>query len=95
LRSTRIGDAALDERLERIRVTADRLKTRSEIEREFKAINIDIQGIIWEPVSPIALIKGVMVREGDTVEGAVVEEIRTSEIIFNFKGVRCRRKPGR
>jgi hypothetical protein len=25
----------------------------------------------------------------------VVEEIRTSEIIFNFKGVRCRRKPGR
>jgi hypothetical protein len=95
LKGIRIADPLLTERLDRVLVTAERLKTRAEIEREFKAISIDIQGIIWEPTNPVALIKGKSVREGDTVEGALVEQIRTSEIIFNFKGVRCRRKPGR
>jgi hypothetical protein len=95
LKGIRIADPLLTERLDRVLVTAERLKRRTEIEREFKAISIDIQGIIWEPTNPVALIKGRSVREGDVVEGALVEEIRTSEIIFNFKGVRCRRKPGR
>jgi len=95
MKGIRMADPLLTERLDRVYATAERLKTRAEIEREFKGISIDIQGIIWEPTNPVALIKGKSVREGDVVEGALVEEIRTSEIIFNFKGVRCRRKPGR
>ena len=88
------ADTAVSERLTRARKTAERLRKRSEIEKEFKNITIDIQGIIWEPENPMALIKGQLVKEGDVVEGATIEEINTAEIIFNFRGVRCRRGPG-
>jgi hypothetical protein len=94
LGSLQIPDAVVAERLNRALRTAQRLRSRDEIEKEFKGVKIEIQGIIWSPETPMALIKGQMVGEGETVEGALVEEIRTDEIIFNYKGIRCSRGPG-
>jgi hypothetical protein len=94
LEGLQIPDSAVAERLDRAHRTAQRLRTREEVEKEFKNIAIEIQGIIWEPENPVALIKGQTIREGMTVEGALVEEIRTGEIIFNYKGIRCSRSPG-
>lgn len=95
LKAMKVAEPGLAESVERVQLTAQRLKARAEIESEFRGVSIEIQGIIWEPTNPMALIEGKTVREGDVVEGALIEEIRTSEIIFNYKGVRCRRQPGR
>jgi hypothetical protein len=86
----------LNERLERLRATARRLREREEAESEFEKMRIDIQGIVWEPGNAVALINGLALREGDTIAGAPVEveveEIRADEVIFVMKGVRVRKR---
>jgi len=95
VKDAQIADQALVERLERLRATAQRLKARLEIEEEFRKLGIEIQGVVWEPGNPLALIKGRSVRRGDTVENALVEQIGPAEVIFLYKGVRCRKSIGR
>lgn len=95
IKDAQLADPVLVERLERFRSTATRLKTRTEIEEEFRKLGIELQGIVWEPTNPLAMIKGKTVRRGETVEGALVEEIGPSEVIFLYKGVRCRKGLGR
>ena len=78
----------LKERLTRLKKTAERLDRRAKIEKEFRELKIVIQGIVWEPIRPVALINEGIVQEGDTVLGARVVDIRPGEVIFSLKGVK-------
>jgi hypothetical protein len=87
------GDPPLEEKLKRLGDTAQRLKTRGQIEKEFRNLRIVIRGIVWEATGPAALVNDSVVREGDVIEGARVEEIRRDEVIFSLKGVRVGKTP--
>ena len=83
----------LEEKLVRLHDTAYRLRTRAKVEEEFRGLKIVITGIVWQASGPVALVNGAVVREGDIVLGARVDEIRPNEVIFNLKGVRVSRGP--
>jgi hypothetical protein len=85
---------ALTEKLSRAHETARRMKERAEIEKEFRDLQIKIGGVAWNRTSPVALINGEIMRPGETVGGARIEEIRRSEVVFSLKGVRVRRISG-
>jgi hypothetical protein len=93
LKDANVQDPPLFERLERLRETGSRLKDRREKEAEFSRLRIDIQGIIWEPGNPVALINGQTVKPGQAVEGALVEDIRPGEVVFLYKDVHVRKSP--
>ncbi len=77
----------MHERLVRIRKTARRLAARCRAEEAFGKLGIEVTGVIWEDSGALALVNGRLLRRGDTVEGASVEEIRPSEVIFRFRDV--------
>ncbi len=93
MRAAKLESPKLAEKLVRLHNTARRLKKRTEIEAEFRNLKIIIRGIVWQPTDPVAVINDEVLREGSTVLGARVEEIRPDAVIFNFKGVRVSKQP--
>jgi hypothetical protein len=84
---------ALSERLSRMQETAFRMRERANIEQEFADMQITIDGVAWSRTNPLAIINGKIMSVGETVEGALIEEIRKREVIFSLKGVRVLRGP--
>ena len=82
----------LSEKLRRAYDTARRMSERAEVEKEFGGLQIAIGGIAWSEASPVALINGSIMRPGDSVAGARIEEIRRDHVVFSLKGVRVRRQ---
>jgi hypothetical protein len=85
------------EALLRLYDTAARLKARAAAERAFGELGIAVNGIIWEETgAAVALVSqrsstaGSLVRKGDVVRGARIEEIRPGEVVFRFNGVSVR-----
>jgi hypothetical protein len=79
------------ERITRYHQTATRLHRRVAIEAYLTKKNITLQGIVWDEVSPVVLIGGKMLREGDMIEDVTIESIGRSEVILVKDGVRVRR----
>jgi hypothetical protein len=94
IKEVQLPAPALSEKLSRAHETASRMKERAEIEKEFRGLQIKIGGVAWNRTSPVALINGEIMRPGETVSGARIEEIRRSEVVFSLKGVRVRRISG-
>lgn len=53
---------------------------------ESGAVVIDLQGIIYDPVSPIALIGGEVKRVGSEVSGMKIRKINQTSVVFEKNG---------
>jgi len=85
-------DDRLVEASERLRMTAQRLRERQEIENRFNGMKIDIQGVVWSPEGSVAVVEGKPRRVGDSVGEATIAEIRPGEVVFILRGVRIRKQ---
>jgi len=47
------------------------------------AAGLSLQGIIWDEKNPKAMINGVIVKKGDTIQGNTVVEIRKQSVVLN------------
>jgi len=92
IEAVHLAAPTLSEKLRRAYDTARRMSERAEVEKEFGGLQIAIGGIAWSETSPVALINGSIMRPGDSVAGARIEEIRRDHVVFSLKGVRVRRR---
>lgn len=47
-----------------------------------------LDGIIWDPENPIAMINGLDLHVGDRIKGAKVVEIRIDSVVLSYKSKR-------
>lgn len=47
-----------------------------------------LNGIVWDPENPVAMIDGVDFRRGDSIKGAKVVEIRPTHVALEYKSKR-------
>lgn len=45
---------------------------------------LSLEGIFWDPASPMAIINDKIVGEGDKIEGAEVVEIKEDRVILRY-----------
>jgi len=78
------------ERCMRLLKAAQKLKSRKEVEDEFKKLPILIKGIVWRPKSSFAVINDKVMKAGEIVgeSGARVYEIYPDEVVFVYKGLK-------
>lgn len=47
---------------------------------------VELEGIIWDELSPIAIVNDKVVNIGDEVAGAKIVEITENEVVFEVNG---------
>jgi len=82
------------EKLARLQRASEELHNRSEIEKEFGEIDIQIQSIVHKDRSPAAVVNGRVVRQGDYIADgrAQIFRIERGYIVFMFKQYKVRKQ---
>lgn len=47
---------------------------------------VEIQGILWDPESPLVMIGDEILEVGSTLMGATIKEIMKNEVVFELEG---------
>lgn len=50
---------------------------------QFGSVPLSLTGIVWDRKTPIAMVNDKVLKNGDTIEGYTVVEIKPSSIIFS------------
>lgn len=75
---------------------AVRLKSQQDIQKEFAALHLRVEGVLWSPTDARAVVNGDMLAAGELMlrerkQGDLrVDMIEENGVIFQFKGMRFR-----
>ena len=86
----------MDEEIRNYHRMAIRLKTNKDIQNEFDAMQLRVEGVIWSPTDAKAVVNGRLLSAGEVMlnerkQGDLrVEMIEEHGVIFQFRGMRFR-----
>jgi len=52
---------------------------------QFKASDLYLEGIIWDPIKPMAIISDEVVSSGDKIRGVTIQKIEKDKVILNYQ----------
>ena len=81
----------LHEKLDRIRIAAERQIRRLATEKRFKDLALTVKGILISESGPRAVINAEVFGEGDFIRGALIRRIESDHVEFEYEGLRIRR----
>lgn len=88
-KSRRFG---LNEKLDRVRIAAERQIRRRATEGRFEKLALKLNGILYIESRPQALINADVYHEGQIVKGARIRRIERDHVVFEFEGLPFRRR---
>ena len=86
----------MDEEIRNYHRMAVKLKAREDIQKEFEAMRLRVDGVIWSPIDAKAVVNGRLLSAGEIMlnerkQGDLrVENIEEHGVVFQFKGIRFR-----
>jgi len=52
---------------------------------QFKASDLYLEGIIWDPVKPMAIINDEVISSGDKIRGVTIQKIEKDRVILKYQ----------
>ena len=80
----------IENRLHRIRVTAERLGHRERAEKGFAQLGLQVQALIHSQAQGLLLVNGNVLREGGRIRGAQVTHIGPHSAVFLYDDIHIR-----